>query len=469
MKAARNRVTLAMALMSACLMLVACSKDPQKAKTKYLAEGQNYMKKGQYGDASIEFRNALRIDPRFVDAYYQLAQVDLAQRNWNGAYTSLQRAIDLDPTRLHARLDRGRLFLAARQFGDAEAEANYILKQQPNDVGAYQLLGAALSGEQKPDQALAAFSKVTELRPNDPGAYINMALVEISLHRPGDAEQNFKRAVSVDPKSIQAYTDLANFYRLQNQVPEAQSILQGGVANIPDGTSLYIEWASILAAQGKSDDAEAVLDKLRKQLPNSSAAAVAIGDFYFERKQTDRALVEYRRGLSADPKNLDIKKRMQDLYLTTGQITLASDLDKELMKDAPKDVFVRLDHGRLLMGQGKSQDAISFLQGVVADAADSPQAHYYLAMAFWQNGDLGQAHGALMDALKVSQGFSPALQALARLSLAQGNSLDAQIYAQEIVQQAPADSNARLLLAETLWLDKQTSDQPRSKSSSQNS
>jgi tetratricopeptide (TPR) repeat protein len=125
-------------------------------------------------------------------------------------------------------------------------------------------------------------------------------------------------------------------------------------------------------------------------------------------------------------------------------------LDKELMKDAPKDVFVRLDHGRLLMAQGKSQDAINFLQGVVADAADSPQAHYYLAMAFWQNSDLGQAHGALMDALKISPGFSLAIQALARLSLAQGNILDAQSYAQELVQQAPSDPTARLLFAETL-------------------
>src|ERR1700728_4028130 len=107
MKVARNRVTLAMALVFACLLLFSCSRNPQKAKAKYLAEGQKYMKKGQYGDASVEFRNALRLDPRFVDAYYQLAQADLAQRDWRGAYTSLEKAIELDPGRLDARLDRG--------------------------------------------------------------------------------------------------------------------------------------------------------------------------------------------------------------------------------------------------------------------------------------------------------------------------------------------------------------------------
>src|SRR6202035_5891733 len=122
-----------------------------------------YMKKGQYSDASIEFRNALRLDPRFVDAYYQLAQADLAQRDWQGAYASLQKAIELDPGRLDARLDRGRLYLAARQFDKSEEEARSVLQKEPSNVAGYQLLGAALMGQQKADTALEAFSKVTEL------------------------------------------------------------------------------------------------------------------------------------------------------------------------------------------------------------------------------------------------------------------------------------------------------------------
>ncbi len=88
------------------------------------------MKSGDYGDAAIEFRNALRLDPRFVDAYYQLAQANLAQSDWNAAYSSLEKAVDLDPTRLDARLQLGRLYLSARQFGPAEQAALRILSQQ---------------------------------------------------------------------------------------------------------------------------------------------------------------------------------------------------------------------------------------------------------------------------------------------------------------------------------------------------
>ena len=148
--------------------LSSCVKDPQKAKAKYFAAGQGYMKKGQYGDAAIEFRNALRLDPRFVEAYYQLAQADLARHDWSEAYGYLEKTIELDPRRLDARLDRGRLYLAAREFDKAEDEANFILKQDPSHVAAYQLLGAALIGEQKPTKPSWRFQRLLSYYPMMP-------------------------------------------------------------------------------------------------------------------------------------------------------------------------------------------------------------------------------------------------------------------------------------------------------------
>jgi len=205
-----------------------------------------------------------------------------------------------------------------------------------------------------------------------------------------------------------------------------------------------------VASQGRKEDADVVLEKLRRQVPNSADVAQGIGDFYFQMKETDRALVEYRRGLMLTPKNLELQKRMQDLYLTTRQTQLAADLDREVMKDAPKDTVVLVNHGRLLMAQGNPQSAVVFLQKVVADAAESAQAHYYLAMAHWQNGDTGQARTALMEALKISPDMPLALESLVRLSLDQGNAGEAQNYARELRRQFPFEPEYRLLLAETL-------------------
>jgi len=119
------------------------------------------MKNGKYGDAAIEFRNAVRLDHRFVEAFYQLAHADMALNDWSAAYATLAKTIDLDPTRLDVRLDRGRLYLAAREFNQAEDEATFILKQEPKDVGAYSTPRCRINRPAKPDLALAAFSKLT--------------------------------------------------------------------------------------------------------------------------------------------------------------------------------------------------------------------------------------------------------------------------------------------------------------------
>src|SRR5271163_1641792 len=134
MKYASKQATVALILTTVIFLASSCARDPQRAKMKYLAVGQRYMTQKQFGDAAIEFRNALRLDPRFVDAYYELAQATLAQHDWKTAYVSLEKAIDLDPSRLDARLDRGRLYLAARQFDKSEEEANFVLKQNTNDA-----------------------------------------------------------------------------------------------------------------------------------------------------------------------------------------------------------------------------------------------------------------------------------------------------------------------------------------------
>ncbi|MGB2662389.1 MAG: tetratricopeptide repeat protein [Candidatus Acidiferrum sp.] len=449
----RRFIRVTILLLAAVLLLDCCAKDPERAKAKYLALGQGYMKKGQFASAAIEFRNALRIDPRFVDAYYQLAQADLAQREWVGAYAALEKAVELDPSLLDARLDRGRLYLASREFDEAEAEAQYILRQEPNNVSASQLLGAALIGKQNNDKALAAFSRVVALRPDDPNAYVNLALVEISLRRFPEAEEHLKKAVEVDPKSMQVCIDLANFYRLQGRLTESRQVLQDGVSRNPQGIPLYIEWASALASEGRMDEARALLEKLQKLLPNSAYAAMAIGDFYMARNESGEALSEYRRALSDSPNNVDIKKRMLNLFLVSNQIKLAAPLDLELMKDAPTDVLVRVYHGRVLMAQGNTGAAIDQLQRVAADAADSPQTHYFLAMAYWQGGKTAQAGSELQAALRNSNDApsqAMALEALTRLSLALEDYVAAQTYAGELVERFPSNPANRQLLAEAL-------------------
>ena len=442
----RRRKT-AILLISLALLLSSCKKDPEKAKAKYLASGQKYMQQEKYGEAAIEFRNAIRVDPNYGEAYYQLSQAAKAKRDWQVAYSSLEKVLELDPGRLDARLERGRLYLSARQFDKAEEDANAVLEKDPKNAAGYQLLGAAFIAQQKPEKALEAFAKEAALLPDDVNSYLNMALAEIILKRFPAAEEQLKKAVATDPKAVRAYKELATFYRMQGKLPAAEEVLQAGIQANPDASELYVDWANLLSDTGKPAEAIAVLDKLRTQMPKSPEVAIAIGDYYLRSKDNDKALAEYRRGLTTSSGNLEIEKRMLDLYLSTNQLDEAAKLDAELVRKAPQDSFVSVLHGRLLLAEGKKQDAILALQNSVKNAPNSAMAHYQLAMAYWQNENQGQANSELHEALKASPpGLPVVLRSLVQLNLLQNHPSEAQVYAQELVQKNPADVNDRLQL-----------------------
>jgi Tfp pilus assembly protein PilF len=76
-------------------LLLGCSRDPNVRKLKYFRSGQQYFQKGKYREAALEFQNAIQLDSRYADAHYQLAQVDLRESLYTGAYQELLRGVDL--------------------------------------------------------------------------------------------------------------------------------------------------------------------------------------------------------------------------------------------------------------------------------------------------------------------------------------------------------------------------------------
>src|SRR5579864_6908191 len=116
-----------------------CSRDPNTKKQKYLESGNRYFEKGQYHEASIEFLNAIKVDPRFAQAHYQLAETYIRLQAWPDAYHELKQTIDIDPGNRKAEIGTGDLLVAARLFTEAQAVADRLLQKDPNDADAHAL------------------------------------------------------------------------------------------------------------------------------------------------------------------------------------------------------------------------------------------------------------------------------------------------------------------------------------------
>ena len=64
-------------LLVAALFVSACNTDPNVAKKRYLASGNKYYDRGKYKEAVIMYKNALKKDLKYGEAYYRAALAEL--------------------------------------------------------------------------------------------------------------------------------------------------------------------------------------------------------------------------------------------------------------------------------------------------------------------------------------------------------------------------------------------------------
>lgn len=439
-----------LAVCVAAVLLAGCTVNAEKGKQRYLQSGLRLMEQERYAEAAIQFRNALKLDPSFVEALCQLSQAELASRQWAGAYTALQRAIELDPKRMDARLSLGALLLGAREYKRAEEQADYVLEHDPKNPRGHELRALTFAVLSENELARDSFLKVIELQPRNPSGYVSLALINITLRRYSEAEQALLKAIEIDPRFESSYINLASLYRVMRQLPKAEAVMQDALRTNPDSVALHMSLAELLFAEGKTAEAEALFTKLLVRQPRSARVAMAIGDFHSQRGDRARAAEAYRAGIRADGKNPELKQRLVDWYISGGQLQEAQELNAEILRDRPKDLAAGIARGRILLAQKKVGEAITELRNEVREPADSWQRHYFLAAAYRQNRMPGEAKEQLQLALRLSAENILVRHSLTELCLETGELPLARETAERTVQLQPANAVSRILLGTVL-------------------
>jgi tetratricopeptide (TPR) repeat protein len=136
-----------------CCLLVAC-KPKQEDAQKYLQEGKILLEQGNNEQARVQFQNALQIQPKLTEAYYQLALIDEKKQDWKGMFDNLSTVLGLDQKHAEAHLKMGKLYLDGRQFDKATEEATIVQQLQPDGVGVLTLRAAISFIQKKNAEAL---------------------------------------------------------------------------------------------------------------------------------------------------------------------------------------------------------------------------------------------------------------------------------------------------------------------------
>jgi membrane associated rhomboid family serine protease/Flp pilus assembly protein TadD len=144
----------------------AVAKNPNNA-VAHMALGEAYWTKGQYADATKEYRAAHDLEPNDADIAAELGAAYVATGQWNEAEPILRQAIKADP----------------------------------NDAVSLQNLGITLAAENRPDEALTFLRQAVSKAPQSAKANYALGSVLLDQNQYQEALGPLGNAAKLDPKN----------------------------------------------------------------------------------------------------------------------------------------------------------------------------------------------------------------------------------------------------------------------------
>ncbi len=176
----------------------------------YLRAGTLNARRGFHDVAAREFRQALEINPKNVEAYVALADSLVQQGEFDEATTHLRRAIELEPGNGRTHEEMGNVLAQQRKLPEAAEWFRKALRIDPRLPAAHGRLGAVLMDMGRPEEASVHLAEAVRLDPDDPRAAGSLGFSLLREGKQGEAAICFSRAVELDPDFLTAIVSLAS-------------------------------------------------------------------------------------------------------------------------------------------------------------------------------------------------------------------------------------------------------------------
>ena len=425
----------------------ACTSAATNAQRSF-ERGKEYVEKGDYARAIIEYRSALKSNAGFGEARYRLALAYEKTGDLGRAVPEAVRAADLLPDAAEVQLTAGGMLMLAGAFDDASARAQRVLERDPKNLKAFMLLGNANAHVKQSDLARATLEQAIKQLPGEPGLQQSLGVFEAGQGNKQAAEAAFKRAIEIAPTLIQAREALANYYWSDNRPDDAERTLKEALPLDSSGI-VTRDLAAFYLRQGRNE-AEPFLARLLSGSPKDAAARAALGDLYAKQRRFDKALDAYAP-LADDPITFAIgATRIAYAEHAAGLKETARRRLKDALKRAPKDADLHAMSARLLLADQRFEESEAAARAALQITPDRFEALYVLGCAIVEQNREKEAFQIFQQAAALAPSASgPKLQ-LAHLHLNRGDVRTAVQLAQEAVTIDPNQPLARIILVRAL-------------------
>jgi tetratricopeptide (TPR) repeat protein len=402
----------------AVVFLPGCSRTPEEKYARFVSAGKKRLEAREFGQAALEFQNAIQMRPKDAEPYYQLGLAYLSADRVKEAVLALRKATEVDPKHAAAQLKLVELMIRTRNerlTKDAEARIHTVLTTDPSDNDALFMLAATQAQLGKPEDAEKYLSEVLARSPQHLKSAIAMAQLKLSQRNFTGAEEVLKKAVELAPKSSDTIAALGTLYAVTGRLAEAEVQLRKAIALDPKNAGALTSLGSTQMAAGNKAEAERTYKQIAALPQNEHRLAYAI--FLMQENRRPDAIAELERLAKARPEDRIARSALVVGYLAANRPAEAEKILDAALKKNARDTEALLQRGQIYLQNGSKVLARRDLDEVLR-FDPSAQAHYLKAKLYRaekqtleQQKELAEALRLAPDSLRVRLAYVDALLA----------------------------------------------------------
>lgn len=271
------------------------------------------------------------------------------------------------------------LYIRAGRLNDAVLEAEEMLKQNPANIEARRILGRIYMrmigdpqqgkvNETMLRKSIEQYREITSRAPKDLDAWLALGRLQKAAGNSVDAEKAYSEALSIDPNNEDALTGLAIVYSDVGDTARAIEKLKQLNERNPSARTL----GALAASYEQLRDFRSAAQVYRKALelqPENGRLRRALAQALLYSDNPDEALQIYSQVAAEEPRDAQVQLRISEIHRIKRNFAEArAALEKARQIDG-NSLEVRYDEVNLLDAEGKLEEAIALLKGIVEETA----------------------------------------------------------------------------------------------------
>lgn len=351
-----------------------------------------FSKQGKAREAENALQQALKLEPGYLPALYELLDLKTQQKDFPAADNLVKQIEALKPPDALLFFARARLQLAKHDSAGAEGSLRDAIRLNPNFSPAYEMLSGIYLATHRGDEALASFNQTLEKFPRNLTVLLQKAVLLNSMSNYVESAKAYERLLEEVPQSIVALNNLAYLYSQKlNRTDRAYELAQKARRLAPDEGTVADTFGWILYQRRDYALALAPLSEAAAKLPKDPEVQFHFGMASYMRGDEKKAESLLRRALALTNNfngSVEALRRLEML-----------------------DTFAR----------AQGAEALPVFQKILQQQPDDPIALRHLAALQFDLGDWTGARASYERLLVITPRSVPALMKLAALYSEQFN------------------------------------------------